>query len=67
MVSARIYVDHGSELVYKNLDRWANENNVTLDFSRPEKLTDNPQRIVQREFSRLILEGKLVPFFGRCY
>ncbi|MFN7584594.1 MAG: IS3 family transposase, partial [Bacteroidota bacterium] len=38
----RIQVDNGSEFISKNFDKWANENNVTLDFSRPGKPTDNP-------------------------
>lgn len=38
----RIQVDNGSEFISKDLDRWAYENNVTLDFSRPGKPTDNP-------------------------
>ena len=37
-----IQVDNGSEFISKYLDRWAYENNVTLDFSRPGKPTDNP-------------------------
>lgn len=37
-----IQVDNGSEFISKDLDRWAYENNVTLDFSRPGKPTDNP-------------------------
>ena len=32
----------GSEFISKALDLWAYENNVTLDFSRPGKPTDNP-------------------------
>jgi len=36
-----IRVDHGPEFVSKVLDRWAYENAVTLDFSRPGKPTDN--------------------------
>ena len=35
-------VDNGSEFASKELDRWAYENKVTLDFSRPGKPTDNP-------------------------
>lgn len=35
-------VDNGSEFISKVLDKWAYENNVTLDFSRPGKPTDNP-------------------------
>lgn len=44
----RIQVDNGSEFNWrcpsprKALDRWAYENAVTLDFSRPGKPTDNP-------------------------
>ncbi len=38
----RIQVDNGSEFISKALDRWAYENGVTLDFSRPGKPTDNP-------------------------
>ena len=37
----RIQVDQGPEFISKNLDRWAYENEVTLDFSRPGKPTDN--------------------------
>lgn len=36
-----IRVDNGPELISKALDRWAYENGVTLDFSRPGKPTDN--------------------------
>lgn len=38
----RIQVDNGSEFISKALDKWAYENNITLDFSRPGKPTDNP-------------------------
>lgn len=38
----RIQVDNGSEFISKNLDHWAFANNVTLDYSRPGKPTDNP-------------------------
>jgi putative transposase len=38
----RIKVDNGSEFISKVLDKWAYENNVELDFSRPGKPTDNP-------------------------
>jgi putative transposase len=38
----RIQVDNGSEFISRALDHWAYENNVTLDFSRPGKPTDNP-------------------------
>lgn len=37
----RIKVDNGSEFISKVLDKWAYENKVELDFSRPKKPTDN--------------------------
>ena len=37
----RIKVDNGSEFISKALDKWAYENQVVLDFSRPGKPTDN--------------------------
>lgn len=36
-----IRVDNGPEFISKALARWAYENGVTLDFSRPGKPTDN--------------------------
>jgi putative transposase len=41
-VPGRIQVDNGSEFVSKDMDKWAYENEVVLDFSRPGKPTDNP-------------------------
>ncbi len=41
-VPRRIQVDNGSEFISKALDKWAYENGVTLDFSRPGTPTDNP-------------------------
>lgn len=41
-VPNRIQVDNGSEFISKVLDKWAYDNKVTLDFSRPGKPTDNP-------------------------
>lgn len=38
----RIQVDNGTEFISKDVDRWAYENKVTLDFSRPGRPTDNP-------------------------
>jgi putative transposase len=38
----RIQVDNGSEFISKEFDKWAYENKVTLDYSRPGKPTDNP-------------------------
>ncbi|MEI6000721.1 IS3 family transposase, partial [Paraburkholderia bengalensis] len=36
-----IKADNGSEFISKALDRWAYENGVEIDFSRPGKPTDN--------------------------
>jgi putative transposase len=36
-----IQCDNGSEFISKTLDKWAYENDVTIDFSRPGKPTDN--------------------------
>lgn len=36
-----IKTDNGSEFISKALDKWAYENKVTIDFSRPGKPTDN--------------------------
>jgi len=41
-IPKRIQVDNGSEFISKNLDQWAYANNITLDYSRPGKPTDNP-------------------------
>jgi putative transposase len=41
VVPQRIKVDNGSEFISKALDKWAYENSVTLDFSRPGKPIDN--------------------------
>jgi len=38
----RIKIDNGSEFISKALDKWAYENQIILDFSRPGKPTDNP-------------------------
>ena len=38
----RIQCDNGSEFISKDVDLWAYENKVTLDFSRPGKPIDNP-------------------------
>ncbi|MBQ4774191.1 DDE-type integrase/transposase/recombinase, partial [Pectobacterium versatile] len=34
-VPGRLQTDNGSEFISKSLDRWAYENKVTMDFSRP--------------------------------
>ncbi len=36
-----IRVDNGSEFISRDLDLWADANDVVLDFSRPGKPTDN--------------------------
>jgi putative transposase len=36
-----IRVDQGSEFVLRDLDNWAYQKDVVLDFSRPGKPTDN--------------------------
>ena len=36
-----IKTDNGPEFISKELDRWAYENNIEIDFSRPGKPTDN--------------------------
>ncbi len=36
-----IRVDTGSEFTSRDLDPWAHANDVTLDFSRPDKPSDN--------------------------
>jgi putative transposase len=36
-----IRVDNGSQFISRDLDLWACANDVTLDFSRPGKPTDN--------------------------
>ena len=41
MYPRAIRVDQGSEFVSRDLDLWAYQNHVTLDFSRPGKPTDN--------------------------
>jgi putative transposase len=41
-IPTRIQTDNGSEFISKALDRWAYDNNVMMDFSRPGKPTDNP-------------------------
>ena len=38
----RIQVDNGSEFISNVMDKWAYENKITLDYSRPGKPTDNP-------------------------
>ena len=46
-----ILVDNGPEFISRVLDRWAYENGVTLDFSRPGKPTDTD--VVEKLFMRI--------------
>ena len=39
---ARIQVDNGREFISKVLDKWAHENGMTLNFSRPGKPLTTP-------------------------
>jgi len=34
---ARIQCDNGSEFISRALDKWAYDNGITMDFSRPGK------------------------------
>jgi putative transposase len=42
LIPERIQTDNGSEFISKEVDRWAYDNEVTMDYSRPGKPTDNP-------------------------
>jgi len=42
LVPKRIQTDNGSEFISKEMDKWAYDNEVTMDYSRPGKPTDNP-------------------------
>lgn len=42
LVPQRVQTDNGSEFISKEVDRWAYDNKVTMDYSRPGKPTDNP-------------------------
>ena len=67
VVPERIKVDNGSEFISKALDKWAYENKVTLDFSRPGKPTDNAFiESFNGSFRRRMFERQLVLIFGRC-
>jgi putative transposase len=41
LVPMRIQVDNGSEFISKEFDKWAYENKVTSNYSKPWKPTDN--------------------------
>ena len=56
-----IRVDQGSEFISRDLDLWAYQNEVTLDFSRPGKPTDNAFiEVLQRHLPRRVPERALV-------
>ena len=57
---AVIRVDQGSEFVSRDLDLWAYQRGVTLDFSRPGKPTDNAFIDLQRQVPRRMSERTLV-------
>jgi putative transposase len=42
LIPQRIQTDNGSEFISKEMDRWAYDHKVTMDYSRPGKPTDNP-------------------------
>lgn len=42
IIPRRIQTDNGSEFISKDVDRWAYENGVIMDYSRPGTPTDNP-------------------------
>ena len=46
-----IRVDQGSEFVSRDLDLWAYQRGITLDFSRPGKHRQRLHRVVQRQVS----------------
>jgi putative transposase len=41
IVAKRIQTDNGSEFIGREMDRWAYEHGVTMDYSRPGTPTDN--------------------------
>ena len=68
-----IRVDQGSEFVSRDLDLWAYQRGITLDFSRPGKPTACLHRVVQRQIPSRVSERALVheprrgaPYQGRA-
>ena len=58
---AAIRVDQGTEFVSRDLDLWAYQRGVTLDFSRPGKPTDNSFiEFLQRQVPSGVSEHTLV-------
>jgi transposase InsO family protein len=67
VVLERIQVDNGSEFISKALDRWAYDQHVTLDFSRPGKPTANPYiESFNGSFLGRVPERALVFIVDRC-
>lgn len=58
-----IWVHNGSQFISRNLDLWAYANDVTLDFSRPGKPTDNGfiEGFKSKFWAECLIERALVP------
>jgi len=54
-----IRVDRGTEFISRDLDLWACQRGVTLDFSRPGKLTDNGFKLFNGKFRAECLNAHL--------
>jgi putative transposase len=63
---AAIRVDQGTEFVSRDLDLWAYQRNVTLDFSRPQADRQCLYRVVQRQVPVRVSECALVHEPRRC-
>jgi putative transposase len=57
-IPERIQCDNGSEFISREVDRWAYENGVILDFSSPGKPTDNPYVDLRRKRRSQSFNGK---------
>jgi transposase InsO family protein len=57
VVPKRIQIDYGSEFISTALDKWAYDNQVTLDFSPPATNRQSIHRIIQRQLSRSAYSG----------
>lgn len=58
-----IRVDNGSESISRDLDLWAHANDVTLNFSRPGKPTDNG--LVECFFNRIKRFRRIALRYGK--
>jgi len=62
-----IKADNGSEFISKALDKWAYENGVEIDFSRPGTPTDNAKNeSFNGRFREEVSQCTLVLVTGRC-